>query len=64
MGDYACNYCNDWGNCARCSYFWERDKVHAECGHRWGDHEVKQQPASNQGVYPPWAECPPKEDPT
>jgi hypothetical protein len=55
MGDYQCIHCNDYGNCHRCSWFFEKDKVHADCGHTWGEHEVKTDP---QGFYMPYAYCP------
>jgi hypothetical protein len=59
MGDYQCNYCNDRGDCDRCSYFFQPEKVHRACGFKWKDHPVRQQgDAASRAVYPPWAECP------
>jgi hypothetical protein len=58
MADYCCNYCQDMGDCARCSYFFEENKPHSKCGRLWKDHEIITQPASNQGIYPPAAKCP------
>jgi hypothetical protein len=57
MGDYCCNYCSDSGNCSRCSYFFQPNKIHDACGFTWGDHPVN----PNQDGYSPWAECPKKE---
>lgn len=54
MADRACIYCEDGGDCARCSYFFERDTVHKKCGIKWGEHEMQY---DSQGFYPPAAIC-------
>lgn len=53
MADRCCNYCEDMGDCTRCSYFFQKEKIHLKCGFKWKDHEVK-----TQEFYPPWAVCP------
>lgn len=52
MADRCCNYCEDMGDCIRCSYFFEKDKIHKRCGKAWKDREVLA-----QEFYPPWAVC-------
>lgn len=56
MADRSCNYCNDRGDCSRCSYFFELDKVHTTCGQAWRVHEVRSNDPS--GICPPYAVCP------
>ncbi len=58
MADRSCNYCQDNGDCVRCSPFFEPDKAHSACGRPWRDHATHVQPGQNQGIYPPWATCP------
>lgn len=57
MADRCCHYCNDEGDCPRCSYFFQRNEVHRACGLKWGDHEVQIDP---NGHYPPAAICRPR----
>lgn len=52
MADHSCIYCEDRGNCTRCSYFFEPEVIHKACGKKWKDHEVHTQPD-----YPPWVTC-------
>lgn len=52
MSDRSCNYCEDKGDCTRCSYFFEPDKPHSVCGRLWRDHTVH-----TQADYPPYTTC-------
>lgn len=53
MTDRACIHCDDRGDCYRCSWFFQPDKVHVECGAKWRDHETK-----GQEFYAPYSICP------
>lgn len=59
MADRACVYCEDLGDCRRCSYFFQRDEVHESCGILWGEHQLTFDPS---GFYPPNAICKQKEN--
>lgn len=58
MADRACNYCEDKGDCTRCSRFFQPDALHSKCRRRWREHLYNAQPDYNQGVYPGWYSCP------
>lgn len=63
MADRVCNYCEDRGDCDRCSRFFQPDSLHSKCGKPWRDHVHHAQPESNGGIYPGWNTCPADEVP-
>lgn len=52
MTDRSCIYCDDRGDCIRCSCFFEPEATHTKCGKQWKEHKIH-----TQDNYPPWTTC-------